>query len=129
MFEMKEEFYIGIEEIDKQHAELFRIAETAYELAMDEFIVDKYDHIIAILDELKEYAKQHFTDEEAYMESIQYKRLFTQKIEHNAFMEQLEKIDLQKIEDNQASAILEILEFLNDWLVSHIMEKDKLIGK
>ncbi len=129
MFEMKEEFYTGIELIDEEHAELFRIAQRAYDLAMDEFIVDKYDNIIDIIDELKNYAKKHFADEEAYMESIQYKKLFTQKIEHNQFVEKLEEVDLRKIEDNQSGAILKLLEFLNDWLVEHIMEKDMLIGK
>ena len=31
-----------------------------------------YDNIIEILNELKEYTKEHFTDEEEYMEGIQY---------------------------------------------------------
>lgn len=129
MYNMKPEFFTGIEQIDSQHARLFELANEAYELMQDNFTPDKYDYIISILNSLKDYAKQHFTDEEAYMESIHYKRLFTQKIEHQAFIEKLEEINLDEIEDNQNHAILEILSFLNEWLVQHILEKDILIGK
>lgn len=127
MFEMKEEFYTGISIVDQEHAELFRIAQTAMELYRDPFVVDKYDGIMAIVEELKEYAKLHFAHEEEYMESIQYKRLFSQKIDHNQFMEKLNHIDLQAIDNNQDEYIVELLNFLNDWLVHHILEKDKLI--
>lgn len=129
MYNMKPEFFTGIEQIDSQHARLFELANEAYELMQDDFTPDKYDYIISILNSLKDYAKQHFADEEAYMESIHYKRLFTQKIEHQAFIEKLEEINLDEIEDNQNHAILEILSFLNEWLVQHILEKDILIGK
>ncbi|ROR26397.1 hemerythrin [Mobilisporobacter senegalensis] len=129
MFEMKDEFLTGIELIDDEHRELFRIAQTAMDLYQDEYVADKYDHIIEILKELKAYAIKHFADEEAYMESIQYKRLFTQKIEHNAFVEKLNEFDLDKIDENQEGAILDLLNFLNDWLVNHILEKDKLISQ
>ena len=51
----------------------------AYELLQEEFTPDKYDKIDAILEKLRDYTVKHFTDEEAYMESIQYKKIFTQK--------------------------------------------------
>ena len=63
------------------------------------------------------------------MKSINYKKMFTQKIEHDAFIKKLEKINLDEIDVNQGKALLEILEFLNNWLVNHIMNNDKLIGQ
>ncbi|SCP99119.1 bacteriohemerythrin [Anaerobium acetethylicum] len=129
MYEMKPEFFTGIELVDTEHARLFELANEAYELMQDDFTPDKYDYILSILNSLNDYAKQHFKDEEAYMESIQYKRLFTQKIEHQAFISKLEEFDLESIDENQEQAILSILTFLNDWLVQHILEKDLLIGK
>jgi len=129
MYEMKPEFLTGIELVDTEHARLFELANEAYELMQDDFTPDKYDYIVSILNSLNDYAKQHFKDEEAYMESIQYKRLFTQKIEHQAFISKLEEFDLESIDENQEQAILSILTFLNDWLVQHILEKDLLIGK
>lgn len=129
MFEMKDEYLTGIEMIDEEHRELFRITQEAYEVLNDSFISDKFDHIVTIIGRLKEYTIKHFADEEAYMESIQYKRMFTQKIEHAAFVEKLEEIDFDQMDREQSDALLKILEFLGDWLVSHILEKDKLIGE
>lgn len=129
MFEMKDEYLTGIKMIDDEHRELFRITQEAYEVLNDSFISDKFDHIVTIIGRLKEYTIKHFADEEAYMESIQYKRMFTQKIEHAAFVEKLEEIDFDQMDREQSGALLKILEFLGDWLVSHILEKDKLIGE
>jgi hemerythrin len=126
---MKPEFFTGIELIDDEHARLFELANEAQQLMQDNYTPDKYDYIVSILSGLKDYAKQHFDDEEAYMESIQYKRLFTQKMDHQAFIAKLEEMNLDSIDDNQEKTILDILTFLNEWLVQHILEKDILIGK
>ena len=45
MYEMKPEYYIGIEMIDEEHKQLFKYADEAYELLNDEFTPDKYDKI------------------------------------------------------------------------------------
>ncbi len=124
MYEMKEEFKTGIEIIDNEHKMLFEIADKIYE-----FIIDKYDRIVNLIEELKGYAALHFRDEEAYMESVNYKKMFTQKIDHDNFIKKLEEIDLNKIDENQHKYILDLLEFVNQWLVSHILEKDKLIAQ
>jgi hemerythrin len=129
MYRFKDEFKTGIEGIDKEHQKLFEIANRAYETLMDDYIPDKYDYILDILTELKDYDQTHFLHEEEYMESIKYKRLFSQKIAHQQFIEKIESYDLQEIDENQKDVILELLDFLNDWLVNHIMYADKLIGQ
>ena len=45
MYEMKPEYYIGIDMIDEEHKQLFKYADEAYELLHDEFTPDKYDRI------------------------------------------------------------------------------------
>lgn len=129
MYEMKDEYRTGIELIDQEHTRLFEIADELYELIQNEFIPDKYDYIVDVLNGLKEYAATHFKDEEEYMESIQYKKLFTQKIQHNAFIEKMESIELDDLDADQQQSCLDLLEFINDWLVHHILENDLLIGK
>lgn len=130
MYEMKPEYYTGIEAIDKEHERLFELAEKTYQLLKAEFIPDKYDNIKDVLLELRAYTSTHFAHEEAYMESINYKRLTPQKIQHRAFVKKLEELDLEDmIEDNPEETIGKILEFLTDWLVHHILDNDKLIGK
>lgn len=79
MFEMKPEYYIGIDMIDQEHKQLFDYASEAYELLQEEFTPDKYDKIDAILEKLRDYTVKHFSDEEAYMESIQYKKILPRR--------------------------------------------------
>ncbi len=131
MYEMKPEYFTGIEFIDEEHKQLFAYADEAYELLHEQFIPDKYDRIMAILQELRDYTKKHFADEEAYMESIHYKRIFTQKIQHQEFIDKLDSIDMDSIDsaENQDDAIADLLTFLTDWLFHHILELDTKIGK
>ena len=42
MYEMKPEYYIGIDMIDEEHKQLFKYADEAYELLHDEFTPDKW---------------------------------------------------------------------------------------
>lgn len=129
MYEMKEEYKIGIDTIDQQHTKLFELTEKTYQLFKNDFTLDKYDKIIHLIEELKDYTIFHFKTEEEYMESIGYKRMFTQKMEHQAFIKKLNEVDLKKIDRDQDEYIIKLLQFLNDWLVEHIIEKDMLIGK
>ena len=129
MYQMKPEFFTGIDSIDAEHARLFELANEAQQLMQNNYTPDKYDYIVNIINGLKEYAMLHFANEEAYMESIKYKRLFTQKIEHQEFINKLEEIDFDSIDENQEKTILDLLNFLSEWLVQHILEKDLLIGK
>lgn len=128
MYEMKDEYYVGVELIDTQHAELFNIANEAYLLLKDEFVVDKFDDIVAIILRLKEYAIQHFKDEEAYMLSIGHKKFLSHKTEHEDFIEKVNSVDFDSMDHNQTGTLVDIMQFLSDWLVHHILEKDKLIG-
>lgn len=129
MFEFKDEFLTGIEMIDREHKRLFEIADELYTLKNEEFIPDKYDNIREILTELKDYTMTHFEHEEAYMESIGYKRMFTQKVQHDALREIINGWDLDAIDENQDEAIDDMLNTVTDWLVNHILNQDKLIGK
>lgn len=129
MYEMKEEYLTGIEFIDQEHRRLFEIAEETYQLQNQEFLIDKYDQVRAILEQLRDYTIMHFEHEEEYMKSINYKRMFTQKIEHEAFKEKINDWDIEHIDEESDEMIDEILGFLTDWLISHILENDKLIGQ
>ena len=126
MFEMKPEYYIGIKMIDEQHNQLFTYADEAYELLNDEFTSDKYDRIDILLEKLYDYTVKHLADEEAYMESIHYNKLFTQKVQHQAFIEKLDEFmeSHNKEEENQDEQIMKILTYLTEWLVNHILYVD-----
>lgn len=129
MYEFKEEFLTGIEQIDVEHRRLFEIADELYNLKCEEFMPDKYDNIRHILEELRNYTLTHFEHEEAYMESIHYERLPEQKRQHEALEETINDWDVDAIDENQDETIEEILRLVTNWLVNHILHEDKLIGK
>ena len=129
MYEFKEEYKTGIAFIDEQHKVLFGIADKTYNLLKNDLTLDKYDKIVALIEELQNYTVFHFNAEEEYMKSINYKRMFTQKVEHDAFIKRIKDVDFKKIDHDQDEYIISILQLLNDWLTGHIFENDKLIGQ
>ncbi|MGE5679114.1 MAG: bacteriohemerythrin [Pseudomonadota bacterium] len=129
MYEMKQEYFTGIDFIDEEHAKLFSIANEVYELLTNQFIPDKYDYIMEVINALKDYTKYHFTHEEEYMNSIGYRRILSQKVEHADFIEKINSFNSDAVDAGQKEALLELVDFLNTWLVEHIMKRDKLIAE
>lgn len=123
--EFTDNYLVGIDLIDKEHKELFRIVDKANHLIKSYNASSSYDKIIEILNELKEYTKEHFGDEEEFMESIHYKGIEAQKRAHEAFIDKLENIDLNEIENNPNEYLQNLLEFLLGWLINHILHTDK----
>lgn len=123
-------YHTGIAFIDEEHKQLFDIIGEAYRLIEDQFLHDKYDKIMEILDKLKQYTEIHFQDEEAYMERIHYSGLDAQRRAHAAFVERLVEVtytDLDKIDENQEEYLYELMDFLLVWLTNHILKMDFLI--
>lgn len=125
--EFTDEYLIGVELIDSEHKELFNIVDQANQLVKSYDETSSRDKILDILDQLKEYTKEHFADEEEYMESVGYDGLDAQKRAHDAFIQKLETIDLSEIDHNPKESLQELLEFLLGWLVNHILNADKKI--
>jgi hemerythrin len=127
-FAFKKEYMTGNEMIDTEHKRLFEIiAETDKLIHDEQFLHDKYDRIVDILSELKDYTVFHFNDEEKYMEKIQYEGLDAQKRAHQIFVNRLEEVDLESVDDNQEEYLEELIAFLLNWLTQHILKVDKLI--
>lgn len=125
--EFTDEYLTGIDLIDAEHKELFRIVGKANQLVKSFDALSGYDSIIEILNELKDYTKEHFADEEEYMEGSKYEGLSAQKRAHEAFIDKLENINLGQIDENPQEYLQELLEFLLGWLINHILHTDKLI--
>ena len=65
------------------------------------------------------------------MESIHYKKIFTQKIQHQEFITKLDKFieEHENETEDQDEQIMSILNYLTDWLVNHILHVDGQIPK
>lgn len=127
MISWKDDYKIGVAQIDEQHQKLFEISGRIYDLLKDEYAFDKYDRIMALIGELKDYTVFHFKSEEEYMQSIGYRKYLSQKVEHDDFIEKINQVDFNAVDENPDAYLLEILDFVVDWISRHILEKDKLI--
>ena len=131
-FAFTEKYKTGISFVDEQHCRLFEIIRDTDALIHEQFLYDKYDQIMHLLGELKDYTASHFQDEEALMERIGYPGLAAQRRAHSAFIEKLVEIDLSEldeIDDHQQAYLLELIQFLLGWLSNHILGSDKQIGE
>lgn len=128
-FAFTSKYHTGIEVVDQEHQRLFEIIADANRVIHAELLHDKYDEIVRILSELRDYTQEHFHDEEACMEEMGYPGLLEQKKAHEAFIERLAEIDLDSMDDNQQEYLEGLIDFLLNWLSVHILHMDKKIGE
>lgn len=123
--EWKEKYSVKVGEIDEQHKKLFGFLN-----AMDELIRNNgpKSEALKLIEGLNDYADYHFETEEKYFEQFNYVGSDNHKKSHNDYRvkigEFLEQINT--VEDATMTAFLfEILDFLEDWWVNHILDEDK----
>lgn len=126
MLKWKDDYLVNVKTIDDQHKVLFEIAGRAFELLKNDMYLDKYDRILEMLNELKEYAIYHFKSEEEYLLSIGYKKFLSHKAEHDEFIQKVNDVDLKRIDVDQNAYLLSVLEFIVNWISEHILQKDML---
>ena len=100
-FQFTQEYKTNIDFIDEEHKQLFQIIQNVYDVIHMEYVHDKFDRIVHVLKDLKSYTDKHFSDEEEYMERIRYKDIEVQRLAHRAFIEKLNQVDLESIDNNQ----------------------------
>ncbi len=114
----------GIEEIDTQHKELFRIVNNFHDKLLDDRVQFA---LVEALDSLRGYAKYHFRTEEAYMRRYGYPDFDAHNAEHEKFTADIETFK-EKHQNDPEAAHIELQCFMLNWLIAHIQFKDlKLI--
>ena len=124
LFKWKNDFTVGIKELDDQHKSFFDILNRLGEAAGG----NKGMEVVGpVLRQLSEYSRHHFTEEENWLKGIGDAGLQYQKKQHEFFISQV--TDLQgRYSKGDANIPLSTVEFLRDWLLSHILEMDKKYG-
>jgi len=117
---------VGVEHIDNQHKIWFEKANELFEAGKAQRAKEYIDTMIDFLDE---YTKQHFKDEEEYMEKIGYPEIDAQKKAHASFVKDLAKL---KSDYNESGGnilvIINANKMVVNWLTNHITSMDKKIG-
>lgn len=122
-----EKFKIGVEQVDKAHAKLFRIVQKLSDMPEgEEANPATYREGLKYLEA---YSMIHFSEEEAYMRSIRYKGYAQHKRLHDNFRDKTLvalKKDLE-MSSYSAAAVQRFAVILNNWLAEHIMREDQAI--
>lgn len=110
--------------IDEQHKQLFKLANQVE--ALDPKTSTK-EQLSVLLKEFFNYMRQHFKDEEAYMQSIEYPHLKQHCQLHEQIIEAMTSIlkETKGIEALQAK----MKTVSHQWLVEHILQNDLKIEK
>lgn len=120
----KEEFALGISEIDEQHKKILTIINN-----LSEIFQDKKHHeqevVNKIIQELDDYAVYHFQTEEKYFELFNYEDADAHIKIHNQYREKITEWRQRYEKDNDPKIFFDISEFLQNWWVWHINNTDR----
>jgi len=124
MFEWRPDYSLGHGDIDGEHKRLFELASDLH-CAMTQG--KGKDTLSATLDKLLAYTKTHFAHEEHLMQSSHYPEYAEHKAAHDALTARV--IEFQReFEAGRVGMTIELLQFLKDWLRTHIGDTDHKVA-
>lgn len=129
-FRWQEEFRIGVDVIDREHQRLFKIINKLF--SMKEEKSSSQWACQEGIKFFKGHAVKHFADEEAYMESINYKGLEQHREIHRGFRENTLPAMEQELAqtDYAQDAVDHFLGVCAGWLIGHTLTEDlSITGK
>jgi hemerythrin len=120
-----EEYSVGVKEIDDQHKHFVMILDNltkTFYSGGDELELEE------VFKELMLYAGFHFSTEEKYFREFKYEGADEHIKEHRRIIFELEKMEKENEKDHLQRTI-ELVDFLEDWLVIHLSDMDKKYTK
>lgn len=130
LFQWKDEYCVGVEEIDQAHMKLFTIVRRL----MKNLMHDNYDKnkrtCIEVVKYLKQYALEHFAEEEAYQLKVGYGGY----VNHKRIHDHMRDVTIPALERK-----MELAGYTEDtvnhfagvcaaWLTAHVMLEDQAIA-
>lgn len=115
-----ESLAVGIAVIDEHHRHLFDLVNDLYEVVAQRRGSREVAQVLKALDL---YAQVHFSAEEKMMAHYGYSGLERQQGQHHHFQKKLRGFH-EELHVNPLTAQYDVLEYVRQWLVLHIMEED-----
>lgn len=123
----KESYRVGIDSIDIQHMELFRMADELLNAIEANADKEKFQRAIEFL---KNYVVRHFSDEEVYQAAVHYSGMEAHKKLHSKFTEAVLDYEKKLIETNyDIRVVKDLAGTLTAWLIYHVADADQQIAK
>jgi hemerythrin-like metal-binding protein len=125
IFPWKEAYNVGIAQVDSQHKGLVKLINDLHS-AMQ--AGKAKEAVGGIIDELIRYTQRHFNDEEAMLRMRGYSKLAAHHAVHQDLTRQV--IELRdKFRASKLTLSIEVMQFLKNWLASHILTHDQAYAK
>jgi hemerythrin len=115
---------VGVKLFDEHHKRLFELLGKACATCTNRSLPDDSKSII---DELVDYARYHFDAEERLMELHGYEESPAHQSEHAHFSQTVRSFEGISAAGSKVYSY-ELISFLCNWLMYHIMEADKRYG-
>ena len=127
----KDEYLVGVDKIDQQHKILFSMLGDLLELRESAgSINERVAKLSSLVERLNNYAVYHFRTEEFLMdrELASEISVLAHKEAHQAYANSMHGFE-GRFQAGDASAVNDLIDFLYNWWVGHIMETDKGLGQ
>lgn len=113
-------YELGVTGFDEHHKHLVYLLNMTYDGVMRGAA---HDELGAVLDELIDYATYHFAAEEHWMKVHEYPGLSEHSEEHERFCKRVVEVQ-NDFHNGKNNLGIEVVQFLNTWLTSHILKTD-----
>lgn len=122
IYEWSDEYSVGIRSMDSHHKKLFDLINSLNEAMRTGQGEAVY---VGIINELADYTRYHFSEEEKLMAKINYSGLESQKNAHRLFINKIEEFK-QEADKGMALFIVSPMSTTTiEWLKQHILVMDK----
>jgi len=113
--------------LDDEHKAFLIVVNQAYMASQ----VDDFPMIEKVFEKCYDYARNHFSHEEDIMERVQFPDIENHMRSHQVFIHNVSEMRQQfevcpSLNDKRQIA-LKLANFLNVWLLGHILSKDKVL--
>ncbi len=126
-FDWKEELNTGIEAVDQQHQEMFRIVRDIEQLLIIHCIGVTEKQLYAIIRELREFVSYHFYEEEKLMKKYNVSTYEEHKKNHKRMVKLIEGIDIPKLGRQPYEQLTKIKKGIQENIFEHMFNVDRIM--
>jgi hemerythrin len=118
--EWTDSFSVGVALFDEQHRQLIDMLN---KMIRDPAAATRSETVADVLTDMTNYAQEHFKSEEDLMIEHGYPHLDEHRHQHHGFQEKAARLCFATVK-GQTSVPQELLEYLQQWLIRHILQVD-----
>jgi hemerythrin len=121
LFQWRDEYSMKVPSIDVQHQKLVEMLNALHDGMVSGTGREK---LAPLLEGLVQYTATHFAHEEDYFAKYSYPDADKHTLEHKKLVQQVLGFK-EKFDAGRANINMELMVFLKDWLIHHILGSDK----